>query len=385
MKNFYCFLFLLACSCTEKSSEKNDFLRVALNLDDSIERNLSEKFEDIRYVLLDYSDSLPLVNPYIIRFTADKIFVSDRVLENILIFDSEGNYLDGLFSTGEGPGEFIQIEDFQLNEDFIFFQDNRLRKILKFTLEGEFIEERKNLIPSSNTFLTDEFELHFMNNFLHNKGFNFIRKDKQSQDEVEYYEIPKELAGLKTALKNGFLRNPQKDEILLGIPNSNKIAFFNSNGFLSRELEIDLGSAGIDNALRSNLLNGDVKYSFLNEANLSRGSSAFYPFKNDYFAFFQRGGKEFHYVFFDENFNTTFQAKKLKNDLDGMIINNVPWSLKKDELVFMIDSNNFLKNYFSKEDELKSDFPSKMIHEFVSGNSEKLKAEKTVLVFLKVR
>ncbi len=376
---------MLIFSCEENTIERNDFVKTNLNLDDSKERNLSEKFEHIRYVLLDYSDSLPLVNPYIIRFTDDKIFVSDRVLENILIFDNNGKYINGIISTGEGPGEFIQIEDFQLIDNFIFVQDNRLRKILKFTLDGDFVEERKNLIPSSNTYLTAEFELHFMNNFLLQEGFNFIRKDNVSQDEVGYFKIPKEIAGLKTALKNGFLRNPINDEVLLGIPNSNKIAFFNSKGFLSKELEIDLGSAGMDNELRAKLLNGEVEYTFLEEANLCRGASVFYPFGDQYFGFFQRGGKEFHYVFFDENFQTTFQANKLKNDLDGMIINTVPWSLRGDELVFMVESNDLLKNYLSKKDELKSQFASEKINEFVAKNSEKLENNKTVLVFLKVK
>lgn len=385
MKYYFSILIFLIFSCAEKSDERNDFLKINLNLDNSDERNLSEKFEDIRYVLLDYSDSLPLVNPYIVKFSATKILVSDRVLDNILIFDNEGNYLNGILSTGEGPGEFIQIEDFQLIDDFIFVQDNRLRKILKFTLEGDFVEESKNLIPSSNTYLTDEFELHFMNNFLHEDGFNFIRKEKESEDKDVYLKIPKELAGLKTALKNGFLKNPQNEEVILGIPNSNKIAFFNSKGFLSKELEIDLGSAGIDDELRAKLMNGEVEYTFLEEANLCRGSSAFYPFKSEYFGFFQRGGKEFHYVFFDENFQTTFQANKLKNDLDGMIINNVPWSLKDKELVFMIESNDFLENYLSKQDQLKSKFPSEKIHDFVAKNSEKLENNKTVLAFLKVR
>lgn len=384
MKYFYYLLFLLVFSCAKKGNDQSDLLETNVDLDASEVRNLSDKFDGIRYVLLNYSDSLPLVNPYIVRFSEDKIFVSDRVLENILVFDREGNYVYGFLSTGEGPGEFIQVDDFQLTDRLIHIQDNRLRKILTFTIEGNFVSERKNPIPSSNSFLSEDFGLHFMNNFKYGDGFNFIRED-EDQTITGYFKIPDKLVGLKTALKNGFIISPATDEILLGIPNSNKVAFFDSEGYLARTLDIDLGRSGVSDDLRSKLFNGEVKYSYLNEANLCRGASAFYPFKNEYFGFFQRGGKEFHYVFFDQDFSTTFQASRLKNDLDGMIITNVPWSFKDDELVFMIGTNNFLSNYLSKEDQLKADFPSQKIHDFVSENFENLKNDKTVLAFLKVK
>jgi hypothetical protein len=106
MRNLLIILFsTILISCDEKN--QNNPEKIEIDLNESKESFLSEKFEDIEYILLDYQDSLPIVQPYSIIFHKDLIFVNDRILENLFVFSSNGKVLKVIKSTGTGPKEFI--------------------------------------------------------------------------------------------------------------------------------------------------------------------------------------------------------------------------------------------------------------------------------------
>ncbi len=89
--------------------------------------------------------------------------------------------------------------------------------------------------------------------------------------------------------------------------------------------------------------------------------------------------------FLGDDFKVISQSNKIKNDIDGMKIRNIPWTSTGEHLVFKINSNDFLNDYHSKFDKTKKEFPKASIHDFISKNSHLLDQDKTVLVLLKVK
>ncbi|MCH6201495.1 6-bladed beta-propeller [Aquiflexum sp. LQ15W] len=358
--------------------------RIDLNLKESKTSFLSENFEGIEYILLDYQDFLPMVQPYNFIFYKNYIFVNDRILENIFVFSSNGKVLKVIKSTGTGPQEFIQINDFQIFKDQILIKDNRLMKIIAFDFDGNFKFEMKEDLPSYNFYLSEEFTTHFMNNDLSGEGFNFLVKTKGNVIDKQV-KIKEGMVGNKMAVSTGFKKNNFKNEVVFTIPFSYEIALFDTLGKYKKTIEFDLKDTGIDLDKRVELMNGALDYTIVKEEGLTEMITSFYPFDRQYFAFFERGGNEFNYVFLDENFKVTSQSNSLKNDIDGMTIRNVPWTSTNEHLVFQINSNEFLDDYNKKFDKAEKKFPNASIHEFISKNSHLLDQDKTVLVLLKVK
>ena len=65
------------------------------------------------------------------------IFIQD--LTQILVFDLNGKYLSKIDRVGHGPQEYIQIMHFWPQDDKVYLVDVHSRKILAYTLTGEFI------------------------------------------------------------------------------------------------------------------------------------------------------------------------------------------------------------------------------------------------------
>lgn len=67
-----------------------------------------------------------------IKKVNEKLFVLDRVNNAIFIFRESGEYLQSLFKVGNGPGEYVQIMDFDVEDDCLYVLDFPRQAILKY-------------------------------------------------------------------------------------------------------------------------------------------------------------------------------------------------------------------------------------------------------------
>lgn len=102
---------------------------------------LSDIVQDIKYVKLktkieDYIH--PIFN---VRICCNNIFVQG--LYNLLVFDLDGNFIRQIGQSGKGPGEYIQINDFAIDETTrtIYIYSGRTHDVLKYSFDGNFIEK----------------------------------------------------------------------------------------------------------------------------------------------------------------------------------------------------------------------------------------------------
>lgn len=77
------------------------------------------------------------------------LYIIDEGDNKIKKYDSRGNFLLSAGGKGQGPGEFLMPYSIQVNEEGIYVLDGKLRKILKFNFNLEFVKEIKlrGLIP----------------------------------------------------------------------------------------------------------------------------------------------------------------------------------------------------------------------------------------------
>lgn len=148
-------IFTLLCcivslfSCGEKRQLDriimNDSLFSVIELDPSqIDRQkrtaISQVATRIEYIPLETSDSILVGKINKLVVWKDHYYIWDNLTETIFCFDSKGKYVRRLYQQGNGPKEYVQITDFDIdrsNGDICIYS-NRSQSVCIYTAEGEF-------------------------------------------------------------------------------------------------------------------------------------------------------------------------------------------------------------------------------------------------------
>ncbi|MGE4569011.1 MAG: 6-bladed beta-propeller, partial [Bacteroidales bacterium] len=98
----------------------------------------SEVIELDHYVPLETNDSCLFGDIKKILIKEDLIFVMDKANKTIMIFDQTGKFKAKIDHAGNGPGEYLQINDFDVKNGLVYLYDIK-SKMLIYTLNGEWI------------------------------------------------------------------------------------------------------------------------------------------------------------------------------------------------------------------------------------------------------
>ncbi len=110
------------------------------------------------------------------------LFVVDK--EQLIHFDPNGKFIRNYFKNGEGPGEMQAISDYLFADNTLIVHDRRLRKILRFDFNGEFIGEfRIRDLPSFARL-----------NLFYNDGYYFFgNRIPSTEGKALIIDVPHEL------------------------------------------------------------------------------------------------------------------------------------------------------------------------------------------------
>ncbi|MCW9708193.1 6-bladed beta-propeller [Fodinibius salsisoli] len=79
-----------------------------------------------------------LINPAILRYDGDSLlYVYDVKKKQVLALDQNGQFIREFGGQGRGPGEFLLVNNFYLNNDYLYIVDQLQFRIASFTLDGE--------------------------------------------------------------------------------------------------------------------------------------------------------------------------------------------------------------------------------------------------------
>ena len=103
---------------------------------------LSELVDSLRYVPLQTPDELPIDVLLSVKMSSRYIFVLDRQ-QKLYRFDHQGRFLNLIGSRGEGPEEYINAIDFEVDEDkdAVYLFDIYRKKIKTYRMSGAFMED----------------------------------------------------------------------------------------------------------------------------------------------------------------------------------------------------------------------------------------------------
>lgn len=108
--------------------------------------NLSEILNDVSYIILEESPFALIGDVDKIMFNDSLIFIQDKYIHNSLqIFSREGKFIHAILPSGEGPKEFREVTDFDLDENGIYIFDAFSAKISH--IDFDFIVQKEIRVP----------------------------------------------------------------------------------------------------------------------------------------------------------------------------------------------------------------------------------------------
>ncbi|MCH7411815.1 6-bladed beta-propeller, partial [Belliella sp. DSM 111904] len=82
------------------------------------------------------------------------VYISDRLTESVFIFTDEGEFINAIQSKGEGPEEYGEINDFNVDPRTgnVLIHSHMSQKILTYAISGEYLSSMKNKLFISSFF-----------------------------------------------------------------------------------------------------------------------------------------------------------------------------------------------------------------------------------------
>ncbi|MCR8667544.1 6-bladed beta-propeller [Aestuariibaculum sp. M13] len=159
-KNIY-ILLLIICSC-QNSEFKDDLKTIEFNYNMPDENlKISDICNQITYVELETSDLSLVGNVTKIVASEDYIIILDKT-GKLVVFNSNGKFLNIINHQGRGPNEYTEITDFSfLEEDGLIAIYSRVndRSVYLYSLDGKYVDDFKIKYESENLY-------NFNNNFI---------------------------------------------------------------------------------------------------------------------------------------------------------------------------------------------------------------------------
>jgi len=139
MRNSLLLVVLFVCSCSV-SDKQNCEIEVPTT-GDTKKILLSSFVDNYSVIPLETTDDNLIAEVDQVKMGGDEVFVLDRVNNAIFAFGLDGKFHKSLFKVGNGPGEYIQLMDFDIHGDTLFALDYGRRCVLKYDRDFNFIDK----------------------------------------------------------------------------------------------------------------------------------------------------------------------------------------------------------------------------------------------------
>ncbi|MDL2241949.1 6-bladed beta-propeller [Bacteroidales bacterium OttesenSCG-928-L03] len=148
------FFSILTFSCKDQKEklENTESTFIKIDLDGKLEKkNIEDIASAINFVILEEDEEYPIGEIDKLLISKNNIYVLDGYKsKSLYIYDKEGNLKKTIHDVGYGPGEYISLSDFDIDQrsNTLCVLDGNQRKLLSYSTNGDFISElnlnRKN-------------------------------------------------------------------------------------------------------------------------------------------------------------------------------------------------------------------------------------------------
>jgi len=345
-------IILFSCS-TETNSTTTGVETINIDVNKFKERGLlSDLIEPKDFIALETNDSCLINTISKVVIFEETIFVLDRNSQKIFRFDIDGNYLGRIGQTGEGPGEYLEIQDLAIDKENRKIYVPDYYKVNVYELNGQFVKSSK---------------LPFMGSHMHvltNKKFVFYGggvEDRAIITDEDFTVINSYFPySQKYRLNNSYIFSDYKNNVIMHLSTCDTI-FTLKDGNPKPFFYIDFNGKNFTQLDYEQLPAGDKS----NVADYERKSNkfvrcyGFYPLTNSIILSLGHANKSFTGIYnIESRVYLGINQLNLSNDIFGSYIYFNPVGVSGENYIFAVEPSKLLKNRSS---------------DFVKKNVEKLR------------
>lgn len=161
-REYFLLFIIVLFNCCNK--EKNHQVQVVtVNHKENSTINASSFIKNYKIIRLSTGTDNLIYQISKVQYVNNKVYILDIPGNSVYIYDNKGNLIDKLKKIGNGPGEYIQITDFFVDNDFLYVMDFTRRAIMKYNNNLDFVEKinyksfgSKFILQDSNCWIYNE-------------------------------------------------------------------------------------------------------------------------------------------------------------------------------------------------------------------------------------
>jgi len=230
-------LLVLTTSCKkQQTSVSHDTVSIELGKNPSF-ISADSVFSDVEYVVLETTDESIFYDINKIELYNDRFYLLDGKQDAILVFDRNGKFEKKLLRKGQGPGEYVSLDDFFIKDGFLYGLASANRKIFVYDDNFNNIMSLPMGIFSTNIeYLHDNIFIY--SNFASSECKNIYVLDVNTGAEKnKFADFLKKQLGVRYST-SGFAK--MQDSLFMAFPYDYSIYHISPNSY-AKYLDLDFG------------------------------------------------------------------------------------------------------------------------------------------------
>ena len=240
--SFGCSSEQIKSSLTNSSSSEAFIVDVgnAKESNEALEKMLVDKMEVVTFETRPESYLREITK---VIFAKGRFYVYDSRLINLLVFDRSGKFLFRIGERGNGPGEYVDIVDFTIDEsnDLIGLLSIQTRQIHFFGLDGVFKASQKLDFQASRLVSLEEGKLAFFLAYFDETFKNFKMTNSKGKVIYEHFDIPQDIFPMGLYAITGQMTK-NNDGVMYSDATSSIIHQISENGTTYPKYQFEIGT-----------------------------------------------------------------------------------------------------------------------------------------------
>jgi len=180
-------LILLLTSCQGKQ-RKGFQETIEIDLEQLNRMPLSQFVSDVTVIPLETNNQTIIGQISKIQIFNNQLYILDELSNSIMIFDKNGKFIKKLNKIGQGPGEYIRLKDFEVNENGLYILDISGRKINHYDTNLNFITKTNLESISSYFTINDNFYWLYNEPNLSSNYYQLTKIDQHGKVSVKDFQ-----------------------------------------------------------------------------------------------------------------------------------------------------------------------------------------------------
>lgn len=236
---FLSIMFFLFVSCNKKNNHLLKTYEIEIQNNNSA--FMSDIINTIEPIPLETTDLSIIRDITKIEFYRGLLYIFDLSQNNIFIFNNRGDYLNRIDNKGQGPDEYLNISDFQINKytNHICILDAIKSNLLYYNLQGDF--QYTESLPKLKESAYNIFQ------FINDNHIMFWTSDEKNR--LKIYEKNTNSIIIEDFPRKGYPRLAYLHSDSLFLPEMSNLVYSYSDNEIQEQYKIEIG--GLSPELRS--------------------------------------------------------------------------------------------------------------------------------------